>query len=188
MENELLKKAADIFDTNEKWLSFMELYRVNVRIMESWYLKLQDEIEKINFNEKWIMRKIGTNCQWYLKEFDVTSLSIWFEKDYFSLWADPSHFDVQKISYELKNMKYNSICNDVFKRDVEFNGSYLIREKGRYEFKNSLGKNDFSFEDLAWYAGNATNEFVIQIEKKLLSLMNNTNTNLFVELNTNFKR
>jgi hypothetical protein len=100
----LTNKAALIFDTHEKWESFNELIKTKDEIIKLWYDQLKTKmVNKIQIDDRWEERYFGTGVKWFLKDFDEYHISIWLEKEYFSLYSDSNYIDNSKVYSELKN-------------------------------------------------------------------------------------
>jgi hypothetical protein len=144
MEQELLKRAAGLFDKPEKWNSFLQLANFTEKIIHQWNSKLEEQIiNKIKLDDAWEFKKSIDGMQWFLKEFKSESLSIWLEWEKFSLYANPDFFDISMIEKKLRMPEYKSIHDGIFHKDIVSNNGYLFAEIGRFEF-NSIYDNHFN--------------------------------------------
>ncbi len=175
MPNDLLFKAVTLFEEQDKWDAFIELSSYVENIKNIWKDRLSNRLEEYFTKEGkmdgWNFNKDG--MVWYLNDYGQDSFGIWWEHLYqLSFWANPSHYDIEKIKSLLESTKYSPLLN-VFDGVVKkFNGNYLLSEFGNFSF-GSIYDNNFGFEHLntlAWYAGNETEEFANQIIKKVDSI------------------
>jgi CTP synthase (UTP-ammonia lyase) len=83
--------------------------------------------------------------------------------------------------------EYKSIHDGIFHKDIVSNNGYLFAEIGRFEF-NSIYDNHFNSNQLAWFAGNETDEYIRQIELKLKPFFDKESTYLLIELNSLSKK
>jgi len=171
MEIELIKKAAAIFDTPEKWVSFLELEKKKQSIIDDiWYKKLFDELiynfSKIDLVDGWNFYEDDWNLYWYLELFGKNSICLKFVwNGYFSL-ANETRKEISSKD------EVNNLCllikTHCFQRvDKNYWGNDIYAEEFNLSFGTSLDGNFNDSNILAWYAGNRTDEFVKQIQEKV---------------------
>ena len=155
MEQEIINNVYKIFDTPEKWNSFLDLFDLKEKIENNWNSKLLQRIqEKITLPNEWAFNTNGK--VWHLKDFDIDSLSIWLEGEYFSIYADPVNYNIDLLKSKLRDTRYKAVLDCIIIKDSEsLSSGYLIREKGKFVF-DTIYDNNFDAEHLAWYAGNET--------------------------------
>ena len=181
MQQALINSTKDIFDSPEKWETFLDLDLLKDKITAQWYSKLGDELHlKIKLNPEWSYNKSG--MQWYLEKYGRKSLSIWLEKAKFSLWADGYYYDLDKIRELLKDSRFMPIYYGMPFKESIMQGNYIIEELGRYTF-GSHCDNCYTDDQLAWYAGNRTEEFAMQVKQRVDHFMKKEITDLLIELN-----
>jgi hypothetical protein len=186
MHQEIIKKTVEIFDESAKWNSFLHLVSLKGHIINQWYNKLKDEVDNnIIPIEGWIFDK--ERFQWHLKKYGKDSFSIWFEDASFYLWVNGYFFDVEKIRELLKDSRFDPIVSGIPHKDLDSSSGRIINETGRFVF-DSPYDNCFNYDQLAWYAGNRTDEFVRQLQAKLDPFMTKEVTDLFIELNEKSKK
>ena len=187
MQKELLKQAMDIFDSPDKWNSFLELSSSNDEIKYQWYQKLMTHVTK-RFREDedvkgWSFETLGDwDYRWYLTEFGRDSFCIRMWLHQIGLRVDPKFFDSQMITDLLKTETY-SIIMSTLRHDEEFSRDWKLAEHGNFNF-DSPYDGHFDHGRLGWFAGNKTEEFVNQIVEKINKIRKDeTIMKLIAELN-----
>jgi hypothetical protein len=188
MEKELINQSIKLFESPQQWTAFLELSRISEKIKEQWYKTLSTEIlNKIKFdNNVWQCQiKPGVGIvQWFLKDFGNDTLSLWLEREYFSLKIPENYNKYKYIVEEIQKPRYNSLLNELIIDGQLFNGSdVIIRETGRFKF-GVYNDNIFDANHLAWFAGNETEKYIEQIELKLEPFFTSEATALLIELNS----
>lgn len=188
MNIELLNQVSNIFDTSEKWAAHMELLKSHDSLKNLWYARLAESLKRRFLTEDiidgWQFRlNSNTEMQWFLTEFGENSISLWLERSDFSLFAHITH-QPEKVKEYLKTQKFSPLISCFGRIDSHFqNDGYMVREIGNFSF-NSPSDTKIDSEQLAWYAGNRTNEYIEQITQKVNRIRRNSeNTALLIELN-----
>lgn len=187
MSNSLIRDAAKIFDSSNRWDSFLEMITLKESIVQHWYDQLHTKIfNKYSIeNETWGFISRGNGSySWFLKGdgYGPDSLAIWLEGyTKFSLWAAPGSFDSDKIRTTLKSEKYSQLI-ETFGGQLSNNSGYQITEDGNFTFSDASKNGSFDRDSLAWFAGNKTEELFEQICKKVDNLLDDSITTLIKEL------
>ncbi|ATA93256.1 hypothetical protein ACIRNY_01740 [Capnocytophaga canimorsus] len=186
MNNNILKQAAELFDTAEKWNAFVELVNQQENVKELWWNKLQESVCKRGTQPKWTVYKYdGTEkLIWYLSDAEQgkSSTSIYFDGQYICVYFY-SGIDHQKAQELVKNVKFDKILN-CFDNPEKGSGQYFLWEN----FKLKIDGEEISeLDKLAWYAGNKTEEFANQLLEKIQKLQTVEITELFEEINKECK-
>ena len=193
MQKELTNQAMALFDTPEKWNAFLDLVSEKESIKYYWHstlkralikrFKQEDPIEKWDFYEN----RMTMSMTWYLKKFEKYSLAIWLEHyTEFSLWVNPEYFDSDEVTKLLKTEEFFPLLSPFTQNHEIHQGNYKIREKMDYVFDNQF--KNLNSEQLAWFAGHQTEDFVNQIAEKVdIFRKNEQLTKLFKEINEQTK-
>lgn len=191
MSREFLNEAIKLFDTPEKWSSFIELSNKKMDIRHEWFNKakiaLVDYFIKDTV-EGWSIANWNTwDYRWFLKDYGKESLCIWMYGNRIGLWLNGNLFDSAKANYLLNTEQYSNLLS-IFRPDEISQNDWKIIETGNFIFNSSFDGN-FTEDELAWYAGNRTEEYIIQIAEKVNRIRKNPElTQLLRELNEKCKR
>jgi len=187
MSKELIQQTANLFEqpkTPEKWNAYLELTTQKEQIKNLWLNKLKSQLIKYfstNIEEGWKWDENKMN--WYLAEFGPESLAIWFEGyTKFSLWVNNEKFKSDEITELLQTEKYSALLSAFSRIDIRFEGSYQVIENGNFSF-GSEHDGEFGIDYLAWFAGNETENLLIQIIEKVNKIRKDKNlTKLLADL------
>lgn len=186
MEKELLTSVLTIFDTPEKWNSYVDLIKLNDSIQRFWINKLKSAMKK-TFVSSDIWRVefyLDWDARWYLKQIEFTKLNFWLcnHGNFHFVIPNIGGESVEKIRKIFDQPKYSSL-RFLWSVDIEknINNEIFIRSKGKWIF-DSIYDGDFSKERLVWYAGNKTEEFLNQIKNKVSAFQNEEIVSLLIEL------
>lgn len=191
MSQDIIQQSKAMFDSPEKWNAFIELIKIKDSIRNEWTLNLKQQLDKecstSNFTSKWGFKIFNNNSfQWFLNDYGENSISLWLEEGIFSL-HNPDILQIDKIINLVNTEKFIPLVDCFDRIDIKNQGGYIFREERNFSF-GSTYDTKFSFDILAWYAGNETNNFVVQILKKVNRFRMNENiTNLIIELNQAMK-
>ena len=186
MNEELIQKAMQMFDTSDKWSAFIELINKNGEIQNRWWKKLQTEVyqrEQTDGISDWdIAIWNNWDIMWYIKGETNKTIAVHFYGDMFRVFYNFGDLDTEKVNELLKNPKFD-IIKTCFDR-IDGTAWDTIG----YEFKNfSFGTlYDTRFPDhriLSWYAGNETKKFADQLIAKVRKFQTPEITALFKEIN-----
>lgn len=189
MNQELLNEVKAMFDSPEKWNSFLELVWKKDEIRNQWYTKLKDSANKRfstdEFVENWVFNSWGLwDMHWYQKEHGDNSIGLlmgW--QGEMTLYCNAEYYDVKKIKELLGTGKYAPLLSCLSRIDKLYDGGRIAIEMRNFSF-GSAYDSKFDLERLAWYAGNRTDDFVNQIadkvnryrkDEKINSLLNELN-------------
>jgi len=186
MNEELLQKAMQMFDTPEKWNAFCELMNRNGEIQNRWWKNLQTEIyqrELSTGNPDWDIKIWNfIEIKWFMRGENESSLLIYFRADGLRIYFNNNYLDVDKVNDLIKDQRFN-----IIKTCLEFDGSdsnTICWEERRFYFGNDTYKGKFRDDrTLAWYAGNRTKEFADQVIEKVRKIQIPEITALFKEIN-----
>ena len=187
MQKELLNQTVSMFDTPDKWNSFLELVAAKEEIKNLWYQKFKTQVAKAflenNIVDDWSFTSWNTwDFRWYLTEFGKESFCIWMFGNRIGLWVNPNVHDSQKIT-ELLNTDKFSLIMTVLRPDEVFNGDWKLVEFGNFDF-NSPYNSQFDPDRLAWFVGNKTEEITSQLVQKIDKIRKDkVITSLLKELN-----
>lgn len=192
MNEELLRKAMHIFDTPEKWNSFLELINQSGNIQTKWWKKLQNEVYtrelKSNFDPEWNIHIWNHwDVMWYIKEFGDKSICIHFYGDAFRIYYNYGFLDINKVNELLKDPKFDIIKNTFDKIDGS-DYQTIVWVQRNYYFGSVYDGNFPNSQTLAWYAGNRTSDFADQIINDVRKLQTPEITALFREINVKCKK
>jgi hypothetical protein len=208
MQRELMNQAMAMFDSAEKWNAFLDLSRLvgfkppdNAEgIIGEYFKKVKKPLMAYFSNhiaDGWACSPWQNDTMdvcWYLKQFGIGSLALktgWFFEFHLRV-EDTASFDSSRIDQDLKSETY-SLIRCAFDADREFVDSQTKLVQTRYyDFDGCLYNGRFGWQhvpELAWYAGNRTDEFVDQIIAKVERFTNDKNlTALLCQLNDNAKK
>jgi len=194
MNEAFLKEAVTLFDTDDKWNSFLELIKNKDGIKTIFFKKLQIELNKRfgqnDFVDNWGFVSVNEkHFRWFLKDFGDESISLLFHFGYiFSIRSNPNFTDSSKIKEFLHTQRYSPLFNFLDRQDSGTNDWEIIRESGCFYF-DSIFDGNFNEDQIAWFAGNKTEEFVNQIAEKVNRIRKNPEmTELLRELNEMCKK
>jgi hypothetical protein len=190
MQKELLNKVIGLFESPEKWNSFLELTNQIPAIKYQYFQKVKQPLQKY-FNENavegWICEPWGDpnfDMKWYLQDFGKESLAlaIGWKFQFVLFLGNQNKFDTYKIDELLKG-KYSPIISAFDRVDRQFEPQFKIVESGNYIF-DSPYDGHFDENTLSWYAGNQTEKFVKQIIDKVERFRKDERlTNMLYEIN-----
>lgn len=197
MNKTKIDDASKLFNTSEKWSSFNELISMKGQMQDKWWKGLSSKTA-LEFQNSpktgWAYTKWNSwDHKWYLEEFGDDSIGIWMWGGQIGLsnYCSRGVRDFERASEIISSSKYSELLA-VFRADFINNNDFLILEKGNFKFGEEC---DFSpepgtsYEQLSWYAGNETEEFVRQIAEKVNKIRNDEHlTSLLRELNQEFKK
>ena len=176
MHKELLNQAIAIFDSPEKWNSFVELANQKETIKWHYFQKLkQPLLNYFNANpvEGWVCEPWGDqlyDIRWYLKDFGKNSiaLAIGWRFHFVLHIEDTNAFDTKKID-DLLRSDYSILLSSFDRVDRQFENQLKAVEVRNYSFNSPYDTNfeDSQLDKLSWFAGNKTESFVEQIIKKV---------------------
>ena len=178
MRQELENKAMELFDTAEKWNSFLELVSMKNNLVYTAFKKLKQELmHYFNANpvDKWICEPWGdtnVDLSWYLKDFGINSLALrvgWRFEFHLQL-NDTENYNSEKINNLLKTSEFSPLLA-AFENapDRQFENQTKAMEYRHYSFGSPYDNNfDNSHVDhLSWYAFYETKKFAEQIIRKV---------------------
>lgn len=193
MQRELLNQTMAIFDTPEKWNSYLELKNAFNQIKAQWINKLRNNISGV-FNKNkldgWEFKQSESHLQfkWYLKDFGPNSLSILMSYAQIGLWVWPDNFDVQKINDLLLSDEYKSLGDTFIPDKTSDCNKWVLLESGKFYFE-SQDDGKFEFDNLLWYAEHQTDSFLNQLIAKVDRIRRDDKlTNLLREINQKTKK
>lgn len=191
MNEELLLTAMNLFDSPEKWSSFIELMNRNGEIQNRWWKKLQAEVyqrEKQNSNPEWEIH-IWNNwdIMWYLKGESNKSLAIHFWGDGFRVFSNYGDLDALTVNKITKEPRFDILKNCFDKIDGS-NFETIGWEHRNFSFNTIFDGKFPDARTLSWYAGNKTEDFADQIISKVRKFQTPEVTALFREINNSCKK
>jgi hypothetical protein len=191
MNEELIQRAMQLFDTADKWNSFCELINRNEDIQARWWKKLQLEVfnrEQKNGNSDWDILIWGNwDIKWIIKGESQNSICVHFWCDGFRVFYNYGDLDIDKVNELLKDPKFDKIKSCMDKVEGS-NSQTICWEHRNFGFGTPY---DFSFPNrqvLSWYAGNETEKFADQLTAKVRKFQTPEITQLFKEINQKCKR
>ncbi|WP_294296515.1 hypothetical protein [uncultured Chryseobacterium sp.] len=192
MNQDLLKQAINLFDTDEKWNSLLELI-YNKEHLKNYYWNIfqsvmNEKFAKDDLVEGWsYWSENPKQYRWFLTEFGRESCYILFsEGRHITLWANSHHCNLDIIKNSLNSEKYSVLSNFLDRIDLVGNHTQweLFRESGNFKFGSSFDHYFPNDDRLSWFAGNRATEFVNQISEKINRLRKDpTMTALLKEIN-----
>ena len=191
MKNLLLNKAKELFDTPEKWNTFIELSNLKDKIKDDWFKELFNSIKKHflqNPVNDWSFETSDNlNFWWFLTGYGESSLALDLYLDNkFSLWIDGDVFDIQKVLELVKSNAYTPLLLK-FNNYIINEDDHIIKEEHSFVFENQI-INDYDEYTLSWFAGKKTDLFAKQIIEKVDSFRKDeTIIKLFTEINEKCK-
>lgn len=199
MQQELLTHAMNIFDSVDKWNAFIDLANQKDTIKDAYFSKVKEPLFRYfheNQADGWVCEPWGDqtyDMRWYLKDFGKNSLGlgVGWRYDFVLTLEDPNRFDIEKMYSYLKSPESGKLLA-AFERIDSFlpDQRRAIVETGNYSFDSPF---DGNFKDakhqLAWYAGNQTENFVRQIVNKVEKFRKNKEvTDLLYQINEKSKK
>lgn len=191
MNREFLKDAMDLFDTPEKWNSFIALSNKKNEINNEWYKKAKTGIISHFINdsvEGWSYVNWNIwDYRWFLEDFGKESLCLWMFSNRIGLWLNGNLFDSKKATTLLSTEKYAPLLS-VLRPDNIFDNDWKVFEVGNFSF-DTVNDGHFESDKLAWYAGNETEKYVEQVVEKVNRIRKNSElTQLLREINEACKK
>lgn len=172
MSNKLTQKAAELFDTIEKWDAFLELAAMQKSILLHWLEEATHDLRnsyRVDPDGKWEMAPWdnGVDTKWYLKEMGPKSLLIGFGWRYgFYLYLEGEQkFNSDLISERLLDDEFSKLRALFQKGEILTDRLAKCHEIRNFQF-GSPHDGNLSETDMAWYAGNQRKEFLEQALKK----------------------
>jgi len=191
MNEELLQKAMQLFDTAEKWNAFCELMNRNGNIQNRWWKKLQTEVyqrEQTSGMSEWnICIWNNWDIMWYIKGETNKTICVHFWGDCFRVFYGYGDLDIDKVNELLKDSKFDAIKSCIDRIDGS-DSQTICWEDRNFRFETPY---DTCFPDhrtLSWYAGNETEKFANQLIAKVRKFQTPEITALFKEINKNCRK
>ncbi|MEN9301790.1 MAG: hypothetical protein RL264_219 [Bacteroidota bacterium] len=191
MNEELLQKAMQLFDSAEKWNSFIELVNKNNEIQSRWWKKLQLEVfdrEQKNGNSEWdIIIWYNWDIRWFIKGEPNNTICIHFWGDGFRVFYNWGGLDIEKVNELIKDPRFDKIKSCMDRIEGSDNVT-ICWENRNFGFDTPY---DFCFpnsQTLSWYAGNETMKFADQLIAKVRKFQTPEITQLFKEINEKCKK
>lgn len=193
---EILNYEPRLFPSADDWNAFVELAKSKDAITGNWFTvaakNLQTEL-RTRLPEDWTM-DIGWGGPWdtevHLTKFGRGSLALAYGFGYeFRLFLDDhAAYDSEKVDQLLKTSRYSPILHAFNRIDEQFGGGFKAMWRRNFVF-GSPNDGCIPLEELAWYAGNKTEEFVDQAIAHIEKFTRDTIiTGLLSELNEEVKR
>lgn len=200
MQKELMNQTMAMFDSAKKWSAFVELSNMRNDIEKEWFLKIKTPLMTYfqkNLSERWGCESwwySPYDMRWYLKGFGKNSLALatcWTYTFCLHL-EDVSTFNSELVTNLLKDPEYKEILLAFDRIDEPpQDQKFKALELRNYHFSDVGDDSPYngcfdgvSIADLAWYAGNQTDEFVRQIISKVERFTTDKKvTDLLYELN-----
>jgi hypothetical protein len=186
MSKELAKQTLELFDTPEKWNTFLELSNLRSlmrnQIFEKTKIKLVDYFNLNPINE-WSFLNWGQDnwdYKWFLTNCTENSLGIWMNGVQVGFYYQ----GVKRVqALELFNSSKYSDLKKCFRPDYE-NGSILFYyEHGNFIF-DSINDENFDLDSIAGYLLNEPEKYMNQVVEKVDNVRRNPEfLNLLKELN-----
>lgn len=184
MSRELAKKALELFDTQQKWQSFIELANLKDEIVQLMFQSVEKEINKyfdVDLDDGWSYTKLRNwDYKWYLTDYGINSVCIY-------MWGVHIGFSNSsncKIDELLNNEKYRSL-KSLFRFDGGPKGdsNFILFESGNFIFNSEYDQN-FTEDSAAWYVLNEPKKYLEQLKTKVDLIRKDKNiTDLLKELN-----
>jgi len=207
MNEELLKKAMDLFDTPEKWNAFLELCKLVDKdkgiLPPLWWKKLQTEVYNRELRylshemPDWDIYVWGHwDIKWFIRGEDEKKIGSYSSLlIHFYAWLNGTirvtydKLNVDKVNKLINNNPRFDVIKTCFDRNDfdtdKFNANTIAIEKGNFVFESPFDRNFPDSQILCWYAGNRTKEFADQIIAKVRKFQTQEITDLFKEINKN---
>jgi len=185
MNDELLKKAAELFDTPDKWNAFCELCRRKCEIENYWWRKLHQKIvqlEKENGMPDWDICVNDENIWWYIKGENDDTLLINFWKEDTRVYYEDG-LNSNEVKKYLKNPKIEAIKNCFDRNEGSDEKEVICLEKHNSSFGDKVSEQTF-----LWFSGNKTEELADQIIAKVRKFQTPEITALFKEIIKNCRK
>ena len=192
MNQDLLKQAIKLFDTDEKWNSFLELiYKkdtIKRYLWEIFQSSMNEKFGKHDIVEGWsFWSETPTQYRWYLTEYGKDSCYIILtEGRNLMLWANGNKYNLPIIRNTLNSERFSPLFGFVDRIDQIGNDDQwnIFRESGNLVFGSSYDNNFPNDDRLTWFAANRTTDFVEQIAAKVNRVRKDENMTLLLrELN-----
>ena len=187
MNEELLIKAMQLFQTAEKWNAFNELANRRDDIQYRWWQKLRTEVHQRELHggdPDWVIFTWGNwEIRWYVKGEHENSLAIHFSAhQWLRICSGFGYLEPNKVNKLIEDQRFNEIVKPFDRIDWKSHDS-IGAENKNFEFGSI---HDHYFHDtraLAWYAGNETEKFADQLIAKVRKFQTPKITALFKEIN-----
>ena len=175
MNQDLLNQAIQLFDTDEKWNSFLELSynkeTIKNNLWKYFQSSMNENFAKHDLVDGWsFCSDSPKQYRWFLTEFGKESCGILMDEGKnVSLRAHPDNINLELVRSMLSTEKFSVLFN--FLERIDLIGTVghweFIRESGNFIFGSSFDKNFPNDDRLTWFAGNRTADFVDQISEKV---------------------
>ena len=186
MNEELLQKAMQLFDTAEKWNSFCELMGRKDDMQKRWWKKLQTEVyqrEQKNGICDWdIFIENQWDIRWFIKGETRNTICVHFWADRFRVFYNYGDLDKDKVFELLKDPKFDIIKSCIDRIEGSDNETICWEERN-FAFGTSYDNCFPDRQTLSWYAGNETEKFADQLIAKVRKFQTPEITALFKEIN-----
>lgn len=204
MNEDLIQKAMQMFDTSEKWNAFCTLMDLakygnekNGEIQNRWWKKLQIEVynrelqELAKENPSWdIYVWNNWDIKWFLRGEDEKRNGYFSLVIHFHAWQNATlrvyyeNLNSEKVNKLLaSDTKFDAIKMSFDRNNGNNDGNTLGSETGNFIFETPFDKQFPDNRTLSWFAGNKTEQFANQIIEKVRKFQTPEMTALFKEIN-----
>ena len=188
MNEHMIKKAADWFDDEDKWLSFLELYRAKDEIINWWLEMATDKLRQhCQISPPgWNFVAWGSphDTWWYLDDFGVDSIGVGFGWKYrLCFGARGQLVNRGLLKKYLQDLQYSPLVTAfgaIHERGPE--GFELVQDRG-FAF-GSPNDGCLPLSEFAWYAAHKMDSFIKQAAAKIEAFTKNPEIErLMIQLN-----
>lgn len=176
---EIIRHTPPIFPAVEDWRAFNELISARTGIINEWFriasLRVRENVIR-NPRPGWSFEPWGSDVdtKFYLEEFGQGSLFVGFGWSFeLHLYlGDHGRFNGSKADELLKTSRFSPILGGFERIDRAYEKNAKAMHYRNFHF-GSVHDGNIPMEELAWYAGNRTEEFVEQAVRQLDRFMGN---------------
>ncbi|WP_439131092.1 hypothetical protein [Polaribacter sp.] len=176
MNKELAKQSLKLFDTPEKWNTFIEINRLKDEMRNQIFLITKNRlVNYFNSNpvDEWSFKSFG-HCnwdyRWFLTDYKENSVGIWMNGVQVGFYYEG---EKKEKVLELFNSKKFSDLKKCFRPDNDNNNTLFYCEYGNFKFDSPDDEN-FDLDSIAGYLLNKPNEYISQVIQKIDNVRKNT--------------
>jgi hypothetical protein len=190
MSEELAKQTLELFDTPEKWNTFIEMFRLKDEMRSQIFKNIKTKLlDYFNSNpiDDWSFKSWGSwnwDYKWFLTDFTAESVGIWMYGVEVGFYYDGTKRE--KVLALFNSSKY-SMLKKCFRPDNTDGNSLFYSEHGNFQFDSNDDKN-FDLDSIAGYLLNEPEKYITQVIEKVDNIRRNPEfARLIKELNDELK-
>lgn len=190
MSKELAKQTLELFDTPEKWNTFIEMANLRDEMRNQIFKNTKTKLlDYFNSNpvDGWSFESWGRwnwDYKWFLTDLTSESVGIWMNGVQVGFYYEGTKRE--EVLDLFNSYKYSNL-KKCFRPDYTDGNSLFYNEHGNFQFDSTDDKN-FDLDSIAGYLLNEPEKYLEQVIKKIDKIRRNPEfVKLIKELNDELK-